>query len=102
MTASSGLGYTRTDTIAAASRHTLKTYITADQLLSRSYELGMQVLDSGYHPDIVVGVWRGGTPVAIAIHELLDIAGHRADHIPIRTQFYRNNILVLVFQNDIR
>ncbi len=67
---------------------TLKTYISADRLLKQSYELGMQVLDSGYHPDIVVGVWRGGTPVAIAIHELLDIAGHRADHIPIRTQFY--------------
>ena len=65
-----------------------KTYITADQLLARSFELGLQVLDSGFRPDIVVGIWRGGAPVAIAIHELFDLAGLRADHIPIRTALY--------------
>jgi hypoxanthine phosphoribosyltransferase len=65
-----------------------KTYITADQLLTQSFELGLQVLDSGFRPDIIVGIWRGGAPVAIAIHELFDMAGSRADHIPIRTGLY--------------
>lgn len=65
-----------------------KTYITADQLLAQSYELGLQVLDSGFRPDIIVGVWRGGAPVAIAIHELFDLAGLPTDHIAIRTALY--------------
>jgi hypoxanthine phosphoribosyltransferase len=65
-----------------------KTYITADQLLAQSFELGLQVLDSGFRPDVIVGIWRGGAPVAIAIHELFDMAGSRADHIPIRTALY--------------
>ena len=29
------------------------------------------VLESGFEPDYIVGVWRGGAPVGIAIQELL-------------------------------
>lgn len=65
-----------------------KTYITADQLLAKSYALGLQVLDSGYRPDTIVGVWRGGAPVAIAVHELFDFAGLHCDHYPVRTRLY--------------
>lgn len=65
-----------------------KTYIDANQLLLDSYELGLQILDSNFRPDYIVGVWRGGAPVAIAIHELLDYAGIKTDHIAIRTSLY--------------
>ncbi len=65
-----------------------KTYIDANKLLLDSYELGLQVLDSDFRPDYIVGVWRGGAPVAIAIHELLDYAGIKTDHIAIRTSLY--------------
>jgi hypoxanthine phosphoribosyltransferase len=65
-----------------------KTYIDANQLLLDSYELALQVLDSEFRPDLIVGVWRGGTPVAIAIHELLHFLGVSADHIAIRTSHY--------------
>lgn len=65
-----------------------KTYIDAHQLLLDSYELGLNVLESDFRPDYIVGVWRGGTPVGIAIQELLEYAGLHTDHIAIRTSHY--------------
>lgn len=65
-----------------------KTYIDANQLLLDSYELGLMVLESGFQPDYIVGVWRGGAPVGIAIQELLKYGGLQTDHIAIRTSHY--------------
>ena len=66
-----------------------KTYISAQSLLEDSFRLGMQILDSGFRPSFIVGVWRGGTPVGIAVQELLDFFDVKTDHIAIRTSFYR-------------
>ena len=66
-----------------------KTYISAQSLLEDSFRLGMQILDSGFRPSFIVGVWRGGTPVGIAVQELLDFFGVNTDHIAIRTSFYK-------------
>lgn len=65
-----------------------KVYITAQQLMEDSLELGRQVLESGFRPNFIVGVWRGGTPVGIAVQELLDFYGVETDHISIRTSSY--------------
>ena len=54
------------------------------------FRLGMQILDSGFRPTFIVGVWRGGSPVGIAVQELLDFFGVETDHIAIRTSFYRS------------
>lgn len=66
-----------------------KIYISAQQLMEDSLELGRQVLDSGFRPNYIVGVWRGGTPVGIAVQELLDFYGVETDHISIRTSSYK-------------
>jgi uncharacterized protein len=65
-----------------------KEFITAQQLLNDSYRLGLKILDSGFRPDFIVGIWRGGTPVGIAVQELLEYAGCASDHIAIRTSSY--------------
>ena len=65
-----------------------KIYISADQLLSDSYRLGMQILESGFAPTHLVGIWRGGAPVGIAVQELLEFHGQESDHIAIRTSSY--------------
>ncbi|HDY81607.1 MAG TPA: hypoxanthine phosphoribosyltransferase [Halieaceae bacterium] len=65
-----------------------KHYITPQELLEDSFTLAWQVFESGYRPTYIVGVWRGGTPVGIAVHELLDILGVESDHTAIRTQSY--------------
>lgn len=66
-----------------------KHFIGAQQLLEDSFELGAQILDSGFLPSFIVGIWRGGTPVGIAVQELLDVCGVQTDHIAIRTSLYK-------------
>ena len=66
-----------------------KIYLSAEQTLTDAYRLGVKVLESGFLPDLIIGVWRGGTPIAIAVHELLQCQGVEADHIPIRSQLYK-------------
>ncbi|PLW83798.1 hypoxanthine phosphoribosyltransferase [Kineobactrum sediminis] len=65
-----------------------KHYISAQQLLEDSFKLAWKVYESGYRPDYIVGVWRGGAPVGIAVQELLEVLGVEADHIAIRTSSY--------------
>lgn len=68
--------------------HPEKQFIAAQALLEDSFRLGLQVLDSGFRPSFIVGIWRGGTPVGIAVQELLDVCGVQTDHIAIRTSLY--------------
>ncbi len=65
-----------------------KTFITAAELLRDSFLLASNILQSGFRPDYIVGIWRGGTPVGIAVQEFLDYAGVETDHIAIRTSHY--------------
>jgi len=65
-----------------------KRYITAQELLDDSFRLGLKVLASGFLPDFIVGIWRGGTPVGIAVQELFELRGIPSDHIAIRTSSY--------------
>jgi len=65
-----------------------KKYITADELLLDSFRLGVMIHNSGFKPDFIVGVWRGGTPVGIAIQEIMAYLGNESDHIAIRTSSY--------------
>lgn len=67
---------------------THKTYISAQQLLDDSFALGLQILESGFYPDFIVGIWRGGAPVGIAVQELLQYFDVHSDHIAIRTSLY--------------
>ena len=65
-----------------------KIYISAQDLLIDSFELGIRIFKSGFRPSFIVGVWRGGTPVGIAVQEILDHLGVKTDHIAIRTSSY--------------
>jgi hypoxanthine phosphoribosyltransferase len=65
-----------------------KQFIKAQELLEDSFRLGLKVLASGFKPDFIVGIWRGGTPVGIAVQELLEHFGVASDHIAIRTSSY--------------
>lgn len=65
-----------------------KLFVSAEELLKDSFELGLQIFESGYRPTFIVGVWRGGTPVGIAVQEVLDLLGCKTDHFSIRTSSY--------------
>ena len=65
-----------------------KTFISAESLLRDSMELGLRVVRSGFRPSFLVGVWRGGAPIGIAVQEILEYNGIECDHISIRTSSY--------------
>jgi uncharacterized protein len=65
-----------------------KIFISAESLLKDSMELGLKVVRSGFKPTFLVGVWRGGAPIGIAVQEILEYNGIDCDHVSIRTSSY--------------
>ena len=65
-----------------------KLFLDANHLLNDAFQLGRQILASGYRPDMLIALWRGGTPVAIAIQELFAYQGIPHDHHVVKTRHY--------------
>ena len=66
-----------------------KLYLSAQEFFLDSFRLGMQVLASRFVPTFIVAIWRGGTPVGIAVQECLHYYGVPTNHIAIRTSSYQ-------------
>ncbi len=66
---------------------TSKRFIREQDLLEDSYRLAVRVFDSGFRPDFIVGIWRGGSTVGIYVQECLQYLGVKTDHIAIRTSY---------------
>ena len=62
-------------------------FIAADDLLRDSFQLAANIFEAGFKPDFLVGLWRGGSAVGIAVQEGLDYFGVPTDHIAIRTSY---------------
>lgn len=62
-------------------------YVGADDLLRDSFQLAATIHDAGFEPDFLVGLWRGGSAVGIAVQEGLEYFGIKTDHIAIRTSY---------------
>jgi hypoxanthine phosphoribosyltransferase len=65
-----------------------KIWLTAEELLADSYRLARLVLESGFRPTHLIGIWRGGAPIGIAVQEFFEFHGLHCDHIAIRTSSY--------------
>jgi len=64
-----------------------RTIIEANDLLLDSFRLAALIHQSGFRPDFLVGLWRGGSAVGIAVQEGLDHFEIPTDHIAIRTSY---------------
>ena len=62
-------------------------FVAADDLLLDSFRLAAKIYEANYEPDFLVGLWRGGSAVGIAVQEGLDYFGTKTDHIAIRTSY---------------
>jgi len=62
-------------------------FIAADDLLRDSFQLAADIFEAGFEPDFLVGLWRGGSAVGIAVQEGLEYFGVKTDHIAIRTSY---------------
>ena len=65
-----------------------KLFINSSDLLKDSFQLAWNVYESGFKPDYIIGVWRGGAPIGIAVQEFLSYLGVKSDHVAIRTSYY--------------
>ena len=65
-----------------------KVFITAQALLEDSFRLAHRIYSDGFHPNFIVGIWRGGTPVGIAVQEYFEYKQLETDHIAVRTSSY--------------
>ncbi len=64
-----------------------KKYLSEQDVLLDAYRLGVDVFNSGFRPSFIVGLWRGGSTVGIAVQECLQALGVETDHISIRTSY---------------
>lgn len=64
-----------------------KRIIAADDLLLDSFLLAANIYKAGFRPDFLVGLWRGGSAVGIAVQEALEHFGVSTNHIAIRTSY---------------
>lgn len=62
-------------------------FIDADEVLRDSFQLAANIHEAGFKPDFLVGLWRGGSAVGIAVQEGLEYFGTKTDHIAIRTSY---------------
>ena len=62
-------------------------FIAANDLLQDSFQLAANIYEADFRPDFLVGLWRGGSAVGIAVQEGLDYFGVKTDHIAIRTSY---------------
>ena len=68
-----------------------KLYIDANTLLEQSFELAKKIHNSDFTPTALLALWRGGTPIGIAIQEGLSFLGNQTKHFALRTSYYDNN-----------
>lgn len=64
-----------------------RKYIHEQELMLDGFRLGKKVFDSGFRPDFIAGIWRGGSAVGIVVQECLQYFGVDTDHIAIRTSY---------------
>ncbi len=65
-----------------------KLYISGNDLIYQSFKLGRKIYDSGVVPDGLIAIWRGGTPVGVAVHEILFKLGIKTFHTAIKASSY--------------
>lgn len=66
---------------------TNKQFLNEEDLVNDSFKLGVKIFNSGFRPNVVVGLWRGGSTVGIYVQECLQHLGVETDHIAIRTSY---------------
>jgi len=65
-----------------------KLYLQASDYQRDIWRLAAAIRNSGWRPDFLVGMWRGGTPAAISVHEFLKVTGWSVRHAPLKCASY--------------
>ncbi|MCX7590612.1 MAG: phosphoribosyltransferase family protein [Kiritimatiellae bacterium] len=65
-----------------------KEYVRPDQLFRDAFALARLVYESGYKPEVLLALWRGGTPIGAVIHEFLLYMGLPTYHATVKVESY--------------
>jgi len=66
----------------------LKEFLTPDELVTSSFTLARRIHDSGFIPDVLLVLWRGGSTVGMIIHEYFAYKGYEMFHTAIKAESY--------------
>lgn len=61
-----------------------KLFLNEESVIQDAFRLGVAIFKSGFDPTFIIGLWRGGSTVAVYIQECLQTLGMEADHAPLR------------------
>ncbi len=64
-----------------------KKFLQEEDVLLDAFRLGVKIYNDDFRPTFIVGLWRGGSTVGIAVQECLQTLGVTANHIAIRTSY---------------
>lgn len=64
-----------------------KKFLDEQTLIEDSFRLGVNILESGFKPTFIVGLWRGGSSVGIYVQECLQTLGLETNHLSLRTSY---------------
>ena len=79
-----------------------KTFLSAEEYQLDSFRLASVILESGWRPDDMIALWRGGAPVGVIVHEFLYYHGLRPRHRTLKCQSYtgiKSRNTEVVFEN---
>jgi uncharacterized protein len=79
-----------------------KRYLSAEDYQLDSFRLASMILRSGWQPDDMIALWRGGAPVGVVVHEFLHYHGLRPRHRTLKCQSYtgiKKRAKEVVFEN---
>lgn len=65
-----------------------KTFLSAEEYQHDIWKLAAEIRKSEWKPDYLIGLWRGGAPVAIGVHEFLKATGWKIEHLPLKCFSY--------------
>ena len=67
---------------------TAKVFVRSDDLVRDSFTLAKKIFDSGFRPNVLLVLWRGGPPVGIVVHEFLLYKGIETYHTVVKAESY--------------
>ena len=65
-----------------------KEFVQANDLVRDAFRLAKRIYDSNFRPDVLVVLWRGGTPVGMVVHEFLLFKGIQTYHTAVKAESY--------------
>ena len=64
-----------------------KVFVDEQSHILDSYRLGEKIFADGFEPTFIVGLWRGGSVVALVVQECFAYLGVPTQHTTIRTSY---------------